>query len=204
MRSSRSRRAGFSLIELLIVVAIIMCISAVTIPNVLHAAASLRCRLTMTSLSGMIQQARSYAIKNNKVMTVHYVMVSGQWVAYIEDASQPAALSSAMNKKQMYLGKLVTKYDTPSGTNAPPALTPTAMWGSGTSATIAAGELSFNSRGLPCLYDTTSGSCAMNDGFVYYFSYAPPFGQNGWTAISVSPAGRVKTWLASGAAWMTN
>jgi Tfp pilus assembly protein FimT len=206
---ARAQKAGFSLIELMIVVAVIMCICAVTIPSMLHSVAALRCRLTMSSLSGLIQQSRSYAIKRNKPVAVHFATVSGRSVAYIQDAAATASLANAIDSKKFYLGNGISQMDTPSGTNAPPQLTGEVLWGSGTPST---GDIAFNSRGLPCFINTanTPPTCDMNDasgnapGYVLYFTYQPPFGQNGWSAISVSSAGRVKTWMASGAAWLSN
>lgn len=194
---SQSRAGGFSLVELLFVIAIIICISVVSLPTMLHVVADVRTRTTMSSLSGLVQECRSYAIKTNRIMTVHFTTKSGQTVAYIQDATESASLSSALNGKQLYLGHGVTKYTTPSG---PPALTGTVMWGEGTPNTE---DVSFNSRGLPCYYNTgsTPATCDLNNGFVYYFTYQPPFGANGWTALSISPAGRIKNWLWTGSNW---
>jgi Tfp pilus assembly protein FimT len=201
LRKSGQRRSsggrGFSLVELLFVISIIICISVVSLPTMLHVIADVRTRTAMSSLSGLVQEARSYAIKTNKIMTVHFTTKSGQAVAYIQDASQTASLGSAINGRQVYLGSGVTKYTTPSG---PTALTGTVMWGEGTPNT---NDVSFNSRGLPCYYNTgtTPATCELNNGFVYYFTYQPPYGANGWTALSVSPAGRIKNWLWNGTYW---
>jgi len=162
----------------------------------------------MSSLSGLIQECRSLAIKTNKVMTVHFTVQSGQPVAYIEDANAPAALSSAQNNKVIFLGGGVTKYTAPAGSDAPPALTGSQLWGSNWSGTPNTTDVSFNSRGLPCVWNDTTKACDVLDayqnsiaGFVYYFTYAPPYGANGWTGISVSPAGRVRGWFWNGTAW---
>ena len=205
--TARRNDAGFSAVELLIVVAMILCLTAVALPNLMHSVASLRCRLTMTSFSGLVQECRSYAIKTNKVVSVHFAKSGGETIAYIEDANLPAALGSAMDSKQMAIGQGVSMVTSPTGANAPPVLTGTVMWGEGTPSS---GDVSFNSRGLPCYWNTanTPPTCDLTDpsgdaGYVYYFTYQPPLGQNGWSALSVSPAGRIKVWTASGNSWMS-
>jgi hypothetical protein len=84
----------------------------------------------------------------------------------------------------------------------PAILDPAMAFGS---STIAVGNsaISFNSRGIPCLWDTSTGLCG-NSGsqaFVWYYVFQPPFGSNRWAALSVSPAGRIKNWYWDGAAW---
>ena len=56
--------------------------------------------------------------------------------------------------------------------------------------------VSFNSRGLPCKY--VSGVCS-TAGFVYYVNDSAS--RNAWTAVSISPGGRVKQWFWNGKAW---
>lgn len=184
----------------MIVIAIIVCVSVVSLPTMFHVIADVRTRSTMASLSSIVQECRSYAIKTNKIMTVHFTIQNGQSVAYIQDAAAPASLANAEQRKVAFLGMGVTKATTP----GPPAMTALQMWQSST-ATINTNEISFNSRGLPCYYDatTTPPSCdpSLNYGFIYYFTYQPPYGANGWTGLSVSPAGRIKSWMWNGAKW---
>jgi Tfp pilus assembly protein FimT len=187
----------------MIVIAIILCVSVVSLPTMMHVIADVRTRTTMSSLSGLVQECRSFAIKHNRYVTVHFTTQSGQAVAYLQESTQTAALTSSMNGKQVFLGSGVTKYTTPAGLNAPGAMTGTQLWGSSYDDALNTNEITFNSRGLPCFYNTTNTppTCDLNNGFVYYFTYQPPYGTNGWTALSISPAGRVKTWVWSGSKW---
>lgn len=184
------------MIELLVVLAIIFCVIAVSLPNSLHMVANFRARNSMSGLSGTIQRCRSIAISKNTTMTMHFGTTGGQPVAYVQDSSQAASLDSAL--AEMTIGNGVVRYATPSGAGAPSALTGTQLWGGLPDPDTK--EISFNSRGLPCFYDTATKNCG-TDAFVYYFTYNPPFGANGWAAVSVSRAGRVKTWLWDGSSW---
>jgi prepilin-type N-terminal cleavage/methylation domain-containing protein len=193
---------GFSLIELMIVVAIILCIVVVALPTMMHVIADVRTRSSMSNLGGVMQRGRSEAIRQNKTMTVHFGTTGPQVMAFAHAASDPVTAPSK-GDPVIAMGRGVQLFRTPpSGSGAPTELTGTLLWGSSTESAAPdhAHDISFNSRGMPCLYDSTSGACDPK-GFVYYFTYQPPYGTNGWTAMSVSPAGRVKSWLWGGDIW---
>jgi prepilin-type N-terminal cleavage/methylation domain-containing protein len=194
---SRQRDAGFSLPEILVVVMIILCITAVALPNTMHMVANYRARGTMGGMSGTIQECRSLAISKNQRIAMHFGLTGGETVAYLQYATEAPDYSKAL--KQMAAGGGVVMYRTlPGGAGAPSDLTASPLWT--TTAVSKSSDISFNSRGLPCWDD--SGVCSTGYGFLYYFTYQPPFGSNGWTAISVSPAGRIKTWLWDGSKWI--
>src|SRR5258708_27234191 len=61
----RGRIGGFSIIELLIVLFVVMVIAAIAIPNILLAVSNIRLRASAGDLAGLMQQARIMAAKNN-------------------------------------------------------------------------------------------------------------------------------------------
>src|SRR5205823_2645935 len=68
---------GFSLAELMVVVAIILMISAVAVPNVIRGMRLLRLRSTATNAVGIVQQARQLAARNNRNYQVILSVVPG-------------------------------------------------------------------------------------------------------------------------------
>src|SRR5260370_33129871 len=78
--------SGFSLVELLIVVFVVLVIGAMVIPTVLLAGTNLKFRASAGDLAGLIQQARSLAAKNNAPFVVLYGTRNGAQIAYIRDA----------------------------------------------------------------------------------------------------------------------
>lgn len=196
-KSRTQRQAGFSLIELMVVAMIMMGIAIVAMPNMIGVIATSRLRSSMSSLSGLVQEARSKSVRENVVYSIRYTQILSEPFAYIKPASSTAAL--ATSDPQVGMGKQATSMSSPTGTGAPPALDGATLWG-GIPNPVST-EVSFNPRGIPCAYNSGTGACPTNVGFVYYFSFQPPFGGNRWAAISVSPAGRVKTWYWNGTAW---
>lgn len=203
-RFKRRADGGFTLLELVIVIAITIVLFAIALPSMMGILASARVRNTMSELSGLVQLCRSEAIRNNRPISLHFQTVGSEAFAYAKDASitSPTMTSNdpmTARDPQLPLGYKVVQVTSPSGTGAPTALTGSTLWNNSI-ITPSTTDISFNARGLPCSY-TTGVACSTGVGFLYYFTYQPPFGQNRWTAISISPAGRVKTWFWDGSAW---
>ncbi len=185
------RQSGFSLIELVVVVSIVLVLSAIAIPNLMNTIANVRLRGAGTSLSGMLQRARMIAIKSNHTMTVNFTTVQVGPYAYVKDATDPN--TSLLNTDpQVQLGAPIIQVTTPSG-GTPTQLTSTQL---GYTPLVYPDLVSFNPRGLPCKY--VSGVCTVN-GFVYYFTDVRR--NTSWTAVSISPAGRITKWFWYGSSW---
>ena len=189
--SSRSNR-GFSLMEVLIVMAVVVLVTTIAIPNVTVAVSNSRMRANITSFSGVLQSTRMLAVKENKTMTTHMGIQSGGLVAYAKVATDANPL--AVHDSQVEMEAPIVKMTTLSGPGAPSAIS-TAILGF----TAQTGDPSFNTRGLPCTYD--SGLCT-NNGFLYYFRDTRPGNASGWAAVSISPAGRIHKWFWNGSAWV--
>jgi prepilin-type N-terminal cleavage/methylation domain-containing protein len=188
----RKQARGFTMVELLVVMTIVLCISAFAIPNFMVGIANLRLRSGMSSLSALMQNCRMQAIKKNRNTSVHFTIMSGGPTAFIKDST--AGTTIANTDQQIQMGAPVIMNQAPSGTDAPSLLGNTELgFDPNTS------DPAFNPRGLPCLYD--SGSCTPNVGFVFYFTDTRPLGKNGWGAVTISPAGHVKTWMWNGTSW---
>lgn len=187
MRRMRDRSAsGFSLLELMIVVGILMVITAMAMPKIMTTIADVRLRSAVNSASGLMQQARMMAIKDNQLRKIKYTNVASGGFVYVDvnddDHIQPT-------EAQVQMGSTILGYNAPTGL---PALVQANLGYS----PVVTSVLMFNPRGLPCSAVTTCGS-----GMVIYFTDSRTVGSPGWGAVSVSPAGRVKTWLWTGSAW---
>ncbi len=91
--SKRCRQAGFSLVEMLIVVAIIMVISAVALPNISQYLRTYTIRGGSQAFAGEMQKARSKGIMGNTNVGVSFVVVdrdSYRWI--MEDILMPPAV----------------------------------------------------------------------------------------------------------------
>jgi prepilin-type N-terminal cleavage/methylation domain-containing protein len=189
MRSLHGDDTGFSLLELMVVVAIMMIMAAISAPPIAAAIAHTKLRGASGNLSGLIQSSRMQAIRRNKTVTVHFVTVGAVPFAVLKDVTDTSTNLGPFDP-QVQLGSSAFQVAVPDDavllSDAVLSYTPLSM----------PDLISFNPRGLPCRYD--SGVCTTS-GFVYYLTDTSR--QNAWTAVSISPGGRVKQWFWNGTVW---
>lgn len=187
------RAAGFSLIEVSVVVVISLVVGAVAIPNMVSVISNSRLHAGVTSMSGLLQNCHMEAVKKNITLTAHFGTIDGQaLVAWVKPAAgSPDRLPT---DRQTQWEAPVMMMTTPSGAGAPTAISTTML-----GFTPQTNEPSFNSRGMPCVFD--DGNCT-NAGFLYYFKDTSRPGSQGWAALSITPAGRIKKWFWTGSSWV--
>ena len=194
---------GFSMVELVIVVAIMLVVAAVAIPQVLIATQNFKLRGTASSLSGLIQKARMLAVARNAqcppgtvtcsqngYYAVKKVSSGGVDTVFIDMDGSNAINSTAENTN--ILVPPDTVFDTTGGGFS---LSSMAL-----PSTPVVSLPAFNARGLPCV--VTSGVCAVAaQGLIYYLRQDRSIGATGWAAVTVSPAGRAQVWTWDGSKW---
>ncbi len=182
---------GFSLVEILMVVAISLVLSTIAIANIAAVVSSSRIHAGISSMSGLLQNCRMLAVKKNKTLTAHLTQNGSTLMGYVKDATDSSPLSNA--DSQVKWEAPVVRMATPTGPGAPGVLSSAVL-----GYTPQSVDISFNSRGLPCVY--ASGVCT-NYGFLYYFKDTSRTGSKGWAALSISPAGKIKKWFWNNYIW---
>jgi type II secretory pathway pseudopilin PulG len=210
----RDRTCGFSLIELLIVVFVVMVVAAIAVPNVILAVANIRLRASAGDLAGLMQQARIMAAKNNPttpiaVYPVRYGVRGGRQIAYIDldgnGAWSPSVLVNGVTLSEPLTelsGTVVPAAGAPSGTGGQPS--PYVLAGD----TVIGGvsfdnthTVAFTPRGFPCDYSTPpTCSTPAATYFVHYLTDTRAGGA-GWAAVVITKAGRTKVVNWNGAQW---
>ena len=190
----KKRDRGFSLIELLIVMAIILVISALAMPNVMQAIQAYKMRNTLGGFANLSREVRMRAIRDNRDYKVFW-----HW-----DPSNRLGFFGDYNNNFMF------------DVGEPVYLLPNGAWVDfgGISPSIATMNLNynqnwnlpgFNSRGVPCIYWMTP--CATVNGGPVGFQMAFYdmgfwWGQSTmWGAVTVHPGGRIKSWVWDGNSW---
>ncbi|HEY1937335.1 MAG TPA: prepilin-type N-terminal cleavage/methylation domain-containing protein [Candidatus Angelobacter sp.] len=190
---------GFSLIELLIVVAIILIVAAIAVPTLLNAVSNIRVRSAAGELSGIMQEARILAAKKNTVYDIKYTSIGGIRAAYVD-----ANLNGSYDA-----GEPVTMFNGVTPASGPPSGSsgqPTAYVLTGDSSTGTPFDnrntVAFSPRGLPCNYDasTTPATCATPAAsyFVYYLQGSRA---SSWAAVVVTKGGRTQVVVWNGTQW---
>jgi prepilin-type N-terminal cleavage/methylation domain-containing protein len=187
----QKQQAGFSLIETMLVCAIIGIVAGFAVPNTITSIANLKLRGTASDFSGLVQRARTAAEQGNTTYAILFGIPNGHG-AYVD----------LNNNGQYDLGEPMIQF----GGNANQVAAPGGATGKPTNLdasggplgwTATSGNISFNSRGFPC-----SGSpCVTNVNYIFYFSDTR-YNGSGWAAVSVTAAGHPKTWFWNGSSWI--
>ncbi len=78
LQPTRGSRAGFTLVELLVVISILVLLAAMTIPNVRPALENRRVRETARSIEAYLNRARVDAVERHLAVGVQFVRAAGQ------------------------------------------------------------------------------------------------------------------------------
>ncbi len=205
---------GFSLLEMLIVVAILMILAGLCVPSLMGVVHRSKLRSAGTDFSGLLQQARMRAVQDDRFYSAwpfvagnvseEFVDIYPQGVngasgngngtpdpkdpviaVSTEIIQQPqGAAPSTANLSQQLLG-----------TN-PSGLTPQ----DGSSATT---RVTFGPEGLPCKPKAANGGtvCDTTGGPIAYWVFFQNNVTQDWEAVTVTPAGRIQRWYYTGTAW---
>jgi prepilin-type N-terminal cleavage/methylation domain-containing protein len=162
MKRSR-QQAGFSLVELSVVVIIVLIISSTAIPGIVSSMRMARLRGAASDFAGLLEQARIYAIRDNRYYSTYILAALGSaqvGQAYVDllpksltGASGNGGTSVATGDPTITMSSEVIQLPVASAPNTNnlktqllPATTPVTP--TDTSVTPA----TFGPRGLPCLW----------------------------------------------------
>src|SRR5688572_18919101 len=123
-RRADSLESGFTLLELAIVVLILMVVGTIAIPSMVNVISNSRLRGGATNLSGLLQNCRMMAVKENRTKTTRFTIMSNGPVAYVKNASDTAGILA--KDAQIQLGTPLTKKD-PTELGTIPQLTTTEL-----------------------------------------------------------------------------
>ena len=197
------RISGFSLIELVVVVAIILIVSAIAVPAVRRTTATYRLDTSSHDVASMLQQARLAAVRTNQPYYVQYnvaglapgivvaVPASRNFAQYNPQIDPTVALSTNIN------------FQAVPAAGGPPnhAQLETAL-GVAAGAAQSGGVIGFNARGIPCVANAGNqwlcGAPAAGGAAAFEWFVQDAI-TGGWAAVTVSPSGRIKSWRLSSA-----
>jgi prepilin-type N-terminal cleavage/methylation domain-containing protein len=187
-RTAQKRGQGFSLIELMIAVAILMLLAAILTPLISYTPIlSDRLERTATKSSHRSGEEKHVLLRRQTTLSTGVV-------AYYVDLGKNNTLAAgdplvALNQVNVHSG---------TGAGAPSEAT---FATSLNFALDSSGVLpKFNARGLPCL--PAGGTCPQipGKGFIYFLSRNTGLG-TGWASVVVTPSGRVQAWTYDGTNW---
>ncbi|HEX9221975.1 MAG TPA: hypothetical protein VF860_01460 [Candidatus Acidoferrales bacterium] len=184
--NSRRMMAGFSMVELIVVLAIAMIMTAISVPTVITQYRQYRLTSTAANLSSILQACRTDAIRFNTNVRCLYVAVPGGFTFWSDENNNGAV--DPNEPQYLFPGDLQLN---PGGTPAPGA--GTSVPGAIAPATGAGAGIQFTPRG---------GVVPGGNSYILTLSYPAGVGLNAFRAVTVSPFGKTKVYAATaGSNW---
>lgn len=197
--TDRAKREGFSLVELVVVVAIILIVAAMAVPAALKTLYAYQLDSSGRMFAAKLQDARMAAVKYNQPYYVSFT--AGKPPNFISAAPASRAFNQSTDPYGETSGSVtiqnpgtidISQLTTYFGGTAP--LTNPTSGG--------ANPVGFNARGLPCisngggnLFLCTPLSSTPNSGFAWFMQDSAGI----WEAVTVTSTGRIRSWRQTSA-----
>jgi prepilin-type N-terminal cleavage/methylation domain-containing protein len=189
--------AGFSLLEIIVVVAIMLFLAGVAFPIFTKISYNMRLKSAATNISALMQHARILAARQNAIYTIVIPTAGGQ-------ACIDLNLNGACNSGEPVItfnSNITPASGAPNGSGGQPSAYVLVGDTGGGSPYDNATTLGYSARGLPCAYVSSTCSTPAASYFAYYLQDSRPDGSTGWAVIIVTRTGRTKSLTWNGASW---
>ena len=185
LNKSKRQMQGYSIVELLVSIGIIMALSAIAVPSLVRTYRSYQMDDAATQVSGMLKFTRYEAIRRNSPTNCLNNTQNGYLTMYAQDPTAANANVNA-NERQIVLngpGTLVDSTAVSSSGSLPAAVNVGAL----TTISPSNGTVTFDGRGAK----STAGVSV-------YWVGNPSYG---WRAVTVMPSGSVQVWSYATSTW---
>jgi prepilin-type N-terminal cleavage/methylation domain-containing protein len=197
------RQTGFTLVELVTVVAIMLIVAAVSVPNILNFMHMAKLRGSASDYSSLLQVSRIRSVQDDTFYSTYILpgATGNPGQAYVDlkknggtkiDAGDPEIETSSEVTAQA-VG------NAPDTANLSGQFLPTGSGVTPQDASVA--PVIFSPRGLPCTTQLAGAVCTSAAGPTAFWAFFQDSSSSAWEAVTVSPAGRVQKWQHAGSAW---
>jgi len=187
----RTRARGYSLVETLVVVGVVLVLTAVAVPIVHQGLQTYKLGSAATDVANLIQRTRYEAIRQNTTISCRYQQQGNNWVMWID-------LNGDGNMAPTEPQILLPSYAQVLGPGVAPGVASMGPAYANATSPPQTGNtyvITLDSRGTvnpPAVY-------------VIYLGSQQTASTNGYKAITLTPTGRTKMWNASAyGSWYTN
>jgi prepilin-type N-terminal cleavage/methylation domain-containing protein len=196
-------RNGFSLVELMLSLAVLLIITVVAVPVIVRSLQSYQLNSAASQLSGMLKFTKFEAIRQNLPVSCQILQQGTNWLLWT-DSNGDGQPDGA--EPQMFLGgtfSLLSSGTVPDTSSIASALGQGSTGVPWTVLSAASAAEWFDHRGVLCFQSPTSLVCPAGPPTIYaIFVGNPNDPSSGYRAIITLPSGVVQVWSASsGGSW---
>lgn len=209
--------SGFTIIELLVVVSLVLLVAALSVPGLLQSVHTARLRGAGNDLSGLVQVARIRAVQDDRYYSVYPINNNGVQQQFVDIYPQNINGASGTGGTALISGdpsivippeiSVQPQASAPNISNLAQQLLPTNPNNLLPSdASVAATPITFGPEGLPCKPVSVNGAgtvCNSRGGAVAYWTFLQDSQTQAWQALTVTPSGRIQRWYFDSGNWKT-
>lgn len=192
--SLRSSQRGFSLVELLLSLAVLLIITTMAVPILLRSLRSYQLNSTASQVSGMLKFAKFEAIRQNTPVSTQIQQQGANWLIWVDSNGNGVADGA---EPQFIIGNGFTLLPSSSVPDPSPIATTLGAENNMAWTVISAnGSEWYDHRGVLCL-NTENPLCPAGSSTIYtLFLGNPNDSSAGYRAIITLPSGAVQVWSA--------
>jgi type II secretory pathway pseudopilin PulG len=193
-RTRRSRIGGFSMVELVVSMCVLLILSAIAIPNLMHSVRTYQLNDAAGRVSDILKFTRFEAVRRNRTVPFQLRQFGNDWVAWADIDGDG---NVGATEKQVRISGFVTLL-TGGGPPAPTAITNALNAGALTPTPANPGPIQFDARGAVRVNNTLTANV-----YVFYVGGAANPDEFGYRAVILLPSGATQIWTAAaGGPWV--
>ena len=194
-RTRRSRIGGFSMVELAVSMTVLLILSAIAIPSLMHSVRTYQLNDAAGRLSDILKFTRFEAVRRNRTVPLQLQQFGNDWIAWA-DIDNDGNIDPT--EKQVRISGFVTLLQAGGGP-PPPAAISAALNGAALTPTPAnPGPLQFDARGAVRVNNNLTPNV-----YVFYVGGAANPDEFGYRAVILLPSGATQVWTApAGGPWV--
>lgn len=195
----RSPRGGFSLVELLLSLAVLLVMTTLAVPVIVRSLQTYQLNASASQLSGMLKFTKFEAIRRNTPVSCQIVQQGSNWLVWVDSNGNTVPDGA---EPQMIVGGTFTLL--PGGAPVPDPSPIAATLGPGgnsipwTVVSGSPGALMYDQRGVSVIIDGTGIITTVSSVYVLYLGSATNPNM-GYRAVVRLPSGAVQVWTSSAA-----
>lgn len=193
----RRQQNGFSLVELLLSLAVMLVITTMAVPIIVKSLQTYQLNASATQLSGMLKFTKFEAIRQNTPVSCQIVQQGSNWQVWVDSNGNGVADGA---EPQMFVGGVFTLLDGSTVPNTQPIKD--TLGGGKTLPWVVVsgnnGSITYDQRGVSVTLDANSRWATATSVYVLYLGGAANT-DIGYRAIVWLPSGAVQVWTSSSA-----